>query len=166
MSEKEPVTKEKLDHSGIFDFPALYSFAHAWWKEGNFGVTEEKYEEKVSGNARDIKIEWKITRDLSDYFRAEHKIKFEITGLTEVEVEVDSSRKKMNKGKISIDITSVMVRDKDGKWETSSFNRFMRDIYNKFIIPSRINNIHETIERDAHNFKEEIKKFLELSGRR
>ena len=78
MSEKDRIIEEKISHSGIFDFKSFYSYAHSWFKEEKFGVVEEKYSEKVSGNSRDITIEWLATRKLSDYFKIEIKIEFKI----------------------------------------------------------------------------------------
>ena len=61
MAEKEQVLKEKLEHSGLWDFKGFYSFAHSWLKEEDYDVEEGKYSEKVSGNSRDINFEWKAT---------------------------------------------------------------------------------------------------------
>ena len=108
MAEKDQLIKEKLDHSGLFDFSALYSFAHSWYKTEEYGVIEEKYSEKVSGNARDMDIEWKANKPLSDYFKIEQKLKFEVRELTDVEVEIDGKKRKMNKGKISLEICFTM----------------------------------------------------------
>src|SRR3989344_3219401 len=127
MAERDLILKEKLEHSGIFDFPEFYSFAHSLFKEEGYGVNEDKYSEKVSGNKREISIEWKATRDMSDYFKFQIKIKFEISDMTEVEAEINGEKKKMNKGKISVEIEGILVKDKDGKWENSPFNRFLRD---------------------------------------
>src|SRR3972149_7754904 len=104
MVEKDQIIKEKLDHAGIFNFSELYTFMHMWLKDNLYGVNEEKYSEKVSGAARDISFEWKATRKMSDYFKIEHTIKVEIAGLTEVEVEIDGKKKKMNRGKIAMEI--------------------------------------------------------------
>lgn len=166
MAEREQVLKEKLEQSGIFDFPSFYSFAHSWFKEEGYGVDEEKYAEKTDGAKRDITVEWKAYRRLTDYFRVEHKIKFDISGLTDVEVEVDGQKKTMNKGKVVAEITSTLVMDPQSKWDTSPFNRFMRDLYNKYIIPSRVDASKDKASDDGKKFKEELKAFLDLTGRR
>ena len=167
MAEKQQAIKEKIEFSGLFDFKALYSFAHSWFKEGRYGVTEEKYSEKVTKeNKKDIEIEWLASKDISDYFKVENKIKFEISGLSEVEAEIDGKRKKMNEGRISIEITGTLIKDKDSKWDTSPMYRFMRDVYNKFIIPFRINELKGELTNDVISFKEEIKAFLDLTGKR
>ncbi|MBI2452129.1 hypothetical protein HYV50_03565 [Candidatus Pacearchaeota archaeon] len=166
MPDKELVLKEKMEHEGLFDYPGFYAFAHSWLKEQQYGVNEEKYNEKVEGNKRDIEIEWKATRGLSDYFKIEHKIKFDIKNLVDVEVEIDGTKKKMNKGKLSVEISGTLIRDPDSKWETSPFSRFVRDFYNKYIIPSRVNEMKEIVSKDVRELKEKMKMFLDLLGRR
>lgn len=166
MVEKDQITKEKIKHKGLFDFAKLYSFAHSWWREREFGVTEEKYEEKVSGNSRNINIEWKIGKNISDYFRFEYKVKFSIAGMTEVETEIDGEKKKLNNGEVEVEVAGILVRDRSSKYDSSPFNRFIRDVYSKYVIPSRIEGTEEKNRENAVSFKEEIKAFLGLTGRR
>ena len=166
MAERDQIGKEKVEHSGLFDFPGLYSFAHSWFMNEEYGVNEERYSEKVSGEKRDIKIEWKATKKISDYFKIEFKVVFEISEMEEVKVEIEGKQGKMNKGKISIDVTAVLIKDHENKWDTTPFNRFLRDVYNKFIIPSRINSVETLVFQKMVRFKEDIKAFLELTGRR
>ena len=166
MAEKENVIKEKMEHSGVFSFPAFYSFAHAWFRQENYFVSEGRYSEKNSGTKKDILIEWMVSKDLSDYFKIEMKIKFVITDLTDVEVEIDGKKSNSNKGKIEAEITANIVRDLKSKWDMSAFTRFARDFYDRFIIPSQVFKIKMIIADDAKKFKEELKTFLELSGRR
>lgn len=167
MAEKEQVLKEKLEHSGFWDFKGLYSFAHAWLKEEDYDVEEEKYSEKVGSNsARDINFEWKATKQSSDYFKRELKLRFEIKELTEVEVEVDGKKKKMNKGKINVEIKGTLITDPESKWEVTQFYRFLRDVYNKYVVPNRVDSVQGQISDDVVGLKEELKAYLELSGRR
>src|SRR3989344_2025836 len=155
MADKDLIIRERMDHSGLFDFAALYSFAHSWFKEEGYGIDETRYSEKVKGDARDITIEWRIIKTLSDYFKIEHSVKFEIKGLTEVEAEIDGTRKKMNRGSVAIEIRGTLIKDPESKWETSAFMRFSRDIYNKYIIPARIVSMRERVSGDVQDFKEE-----------
>ena len=166
MPEKDLVIKEKIEHTGLFDFPAFYSYAHSWFVNELYGVIEEKYSEKVSGNKRDLLIEWKAAKKLSDYFKIEIAVKYEITDMTEVEAEIDGKTKKMNNGKVVAEIKGALIKDYESKWETSVFSKFAREIYNKYIIPSRVFAMNDKTGEDVKKFKEELKAFLELSGRR
>ena len=167
MAEKELIIREKMDHSGIFNFSDVYTYAYRWLNdEEKYGVTEEKYSEKVSGGAREITIEWVAIKKMSDYYKIELKIKFEITGLTDVEVEIEGKKQKMNKGKVAIDIKGNLIIDPDSKWDTTAFTRFMRDFYDKYIIPRRIDNMKDLVFAKVADFKDSIKSILELTGKR
>ncbi len=165
MAEKEEIYKEKVEYSGIFNFASIYTFAHSWLKEEGFKVSEDKYAEKTSGNKRDIDIEWKAGKEISDYFKAEFKIKFEIRDMVDVEVEIEGKNQTANKGKMTFEIKGVIAKDHKGKWETSPFSRMMRDIYNKYIIPSRVDSTEDFIINKAKDLKEQVKLFLEVSAK-
>jgi len=166
MTDKELILKEKVEHAGLFDFAGFYAFAHAWFKEQKYGVNERKYSEKVKGNARDLRIEWIATKTLSDYFKIEQEVTFEIWGMTEVEVEIDGEKKKMNRGTISAEIKGTLIKDHDSKWDSSPQWRFLREIYNKYLIPARVYDIKNKVENDVREFKDELKGFLDLIGKR
>lgn len=167
MVEKDLIIKEKLDHSGLFNFSELYSYMHSWFKNNLYGVNEEKYSEKVSGASRDISFEWKAAKKISDYFRIEDMIKVDVVGLTEVEVEIDGKKKRMNKGKITMEIKGILLKDPKNTWdETVPVYKFLREAYDKYIIPQRINSVVERVEVEARAFKDEVKAYLELTGKR
>ncbi len=166
MAEKDQVVKEKIDHSGIFDFASFYSYAHSWLKDEEYGVVEEKYSEKVSEKGRDITIEWKATKQSSDYFKTEISVKFDIKGLTEVEAEIDGKKKKMNKGSIAVELKGTLVRDPDSNWESSPFNRFIHGVYTKYVIPARIDGMQGKVFGDITSLKEGMKSFLSLTAKR
>src|SRR3989344_9222627 len=117
MAEKNILIKEVLEHVGIFSFSDFYEYAYKWFKGEDYGVIEEKYAEKVSGSARDYTVEWKATKDLSDYFKIEISMKVEIKNATEVEVEMDGVKRKMNKGFMRMELKGTLIRDPSSKWD-------------------------------------------------
>lgn len=166
MAEKEVLIKEGLEHKGVFNFSDYYEFAYKWLKDEGYDVIEEKYEEKVSGNSRDIAIEWKAGQKMTDYFKFDIGVRFLILGATDVEVEIEGSRKKMNKGKIEMGIKGTIVKDPESKWDEAPVSRFLRDTYNKYIIPKQIEKQEDKLKDDIQDFQEALKAFLELQGRR
>lgn len=166
MADKREIIKEKLDHSGIFNFSDFYSYAFSWLKELKYIITEDKYNETLDGNKRNIYLEWTAIKDLSDYFKIELKLKFNVRGLTDVEIEIDDEKKKSNKGSISVELKGTLIKDPEGKWEKTPSWRFLRDFYNKYIIPSRINDMEGMVAGNIINLKDDMKAFLELSGKR
>ena len=166
MAERDNVIREKHDYSGLVDFSGFYSFCWGWFKNELYGVDEIKYAEKVSGNSRDIDIEWRATKPISDYFKIDFRLVFEIRELSDVEVEVEGKKKNMNKGKISVEIRGALVRDPDSKMDRSPVLKFFREIYSKYVIPGRIEDMKLKVSGDAQTFNEEMKAYLDLIGRR
>lgn len=166
MAEKDLLIKEKLEHVGLFSFDDLYSYAYGWFKEEGYGVTEEKYSEKHSNGAKDITVEWKCAKGMSDYFKVEIGVKFEVLGLIEVEVEQEGKKKKTNKGRVTIEAKGVLVQDPSSKWDESPTYKFMRELYSKYIIPGRVDTMEGKVGGDVRDFKEKLKIFLESTGRR
>jgi hypothetical protein len=167
MADKDLLVKEKVDHSGIFSFSGLYSFAHSWLKDKeDYGVIEDKYTEKVSGDKRDIRIEWTATKKLGDYFKIEIKLEFNAIEMTDVEVEIDGQKKKMNKGKVTVEVKGALIKDYSSKWEEKPFNKFLREVYNKYIIPQRVEGLEDKVRADTKMLKDDMKAFLDTTGRR
>jgi hypothetical protein len=164
MADKEQIVSEKLEHEGLFSFPAVYKFAHSWLRNKNYLVNEKKYTEKVSGDKKDIKIEWEVSRKMSDYFKNDINIKFEITGMSEVEVEIDGKTKKMNQGKMLIEFKGSLIKDPNNEWNATPFYRFLRDTYNKYIIPKRVDDMEGKLFSDVTDLKDEIKALIEIAG--
>ena len=67
---------------------------------------------------------------------------------------------------VSESIKGVLVRDPDSAWDAKPFYKFIRDVYNKYIIPGRVDVMEDKVRSDVKDFKEQIKAFLELSGKR
>jgi len=167
MAEKDVILKEKVKYSGYGDFKGIYSYAHDWIKQEGYNVVEEQYTEKVKGNTKDLEIVWKASKQISDYFKIEVDLKWRILGLEDVEVEIDGKKKKMNKFiEIGIDIKGTLVKDYKNEWNKSATTKFFKEIYNKFVIPSRTEQMREKVESIVQDFKEEMKALLELTGKK
>lgn len=167
MSEKEQIFSSKIKYDGIMDFPATYKFGYDWLsQEKEFNMSESAYKEKIKGDSKELEIEWKGFAKATDYFKFEIKVEIKVLGLTDVEIVQDGIKKKLNKGSIEIKIKGTLVRDYDGKFEKSSTQKFMRSIYEKWVIPSRIDEYEGKLIGICDEFLSQVKSFLDLSGRR
>ncbi len=167
MVEKDTVAKEKLKYSGLADFKEVYKFARDWfWKE-DFNLIEDNYTEKIAGNSKEIEIEWTASKKITDYFRITYKVKWRILGMTEVEVEIDGQRKKMNKFvELGMEVKGILEKDYSSKWEVSPVFKFFKEIYQKYVIPQRTWEKEGQVRDIAQDFREEMKAFLELTGKK
>ncbi|MEK6927287.1 MAG: hypothetical protein AABX11_02540 [Nanoarchaeota archaeon] len=166
MPEKDVLIKEKLEHVGLFDYGEFYAYAYNWFKNENYSIVENKYTEKAGGSSRDIEFEWTAGSKLSDYFKSEINFKIVVDGMSDVEVEIDGKKKKMNKGRVRMEFKGVLHRDIAGKYESTGFYMFLRGIYNKYVIPNRVDVMEDKVKDDTRDFKEKLKAFLEMSGKR
>jgi hypothetical protein len=167
MVEKDTVIKENVKFSGVGNFKEAYNHAHDLLSEDDYSITENTYSEKVSGNGKDIDIVWSCSKKLTDYFKSSIAVRWKIIGMSDVEGEIDGKKVRMNKfADFKIDIKGVLEKDYSGKWEGSAIHKFFKEIYHKYVIPGRTEEMEEKVENIVKGFKEEMKSFLELTAKR
>ena len=166
--EKDTIFSSMVKYNGIFSFPDFYKFCYDWLKEETLfeKLIENKYEEKLTGESKKIIVEWTGEKKLTDYFRFDMKLKFTIDNLTNVEINQGGAKVKTNQGSAKIEVKGILVRDYKGKFERSAFNKFMRGIYEKWVITPRIEEFEDKISRDSDEFLSQTKAYLDLEGRK
>ena len=167
MTEKQQIFSSKVKYDGIFSFSSFYKFCYDHLtEEFGFYIAELKYAEKIMGDAKEIKIEWEGDKKITDYFKYIIKIDFNIIGLKNVEVQREGGKIQTNKGSVEINMKGILVSDYEGKYDTSPTLRFFRGVYEKWIIPSTIEQIEEKLISHCDGFLGEAKAYLDLEGKR
>ena len=167
MVEKDKIFSSKIKYGGIFPFSDFYKFCYEWLTtEEGFDLSEDKYTEKIKGDAKDVKYEWTATKKATDYIKFEIKINVEIIALKKVEVVQNNQKIKTNDGSIEIKVKGTMLRDYEGKFESSAFQKFLRSIYEKWIITSTIDQFEEKLVGTCDDFLSQAKAYLALEGKK
>lgn len=167
MAEKDTIFSSSIKYNGIFSFKDFYQFCYDWLtEETGLSISEDKYQEKLSGDTKEILVEWSCSRKLTDYFKFEAKVKLDAKPLKNVQISEGGAKVDTNKGGIKISIKGTLVRDYDGKFETTAFKKFLRGIYEKWIIPSRVDQFEDKIIGDCDEFLGQAKAYLDLEGKR
>ena len=167
MAEKETIFSSTIKYNGIFSFKDFYKFCYEWiTEEMDMEISENKYEEKITGDSKNIVVEWAGEKKLTDYFRFDIKINFELMGLKNVEVAVGGTKVTTNNGSAKISVKGILVRDYEGKFEMSAFNKFLRSIYEKWVIVARIKEYEDKIAGACDEFLSQTKAYLDLEGKR
>jgi hypothetical protein len=163
MAEKDKVFSSKIKYSGIVNFADFYKFCYEWLRD-EMGVTmsENKYAEKLSGDSKSIDVEWSGSSLLSDYFKMDIKVTFKVTGLTNIEID----KVKTNKGSVEIGIGGTLVKDYNGKFEKTAFQKVLRGFYEKTVIPSRVEQMQGKVIGGCDEFLAQAKAYLDLEGKR
>jgi len=63
-------------------------------------------------------------------------------------------------------VDSNLIRDYKGRFEMSAFNKFLRSIYEKWVIVSRVKGFENKIREDSDEFIGQAKAYLDLEGKR
>jgi len=167
MAEKETVYTSKVKYNGVLSFKDFYKFCYEWLTgEVGLNITESKYSEKIKGDSKDIEIKWNCKKDITDYFQMESDLIFYVFGLKKVEVTQGGKKIETNQGSVELRINSQLVRDYKGKFETNAFNKFLRSIYEKWVIVSRIEEFKEKISEESDEFLGQAKAYLDLEGKK
>jgi hypothetical protein len=164
MAEKDTVFKGKIKQTGIFSFKDLYAFLYDWLKDEGYDVFEKSYSEKVTGDSKQIEITWEATREISDYFKFMMKINWQILGMKSVDVQKDDKKIKMDSGSLEIRFTGVLIKDYEERWENQPFWKFMRAIYEKYIIKSRVEDYQIKLLSEVEEIIAQCKSFLAIEG--
>ena len=83
----------------------------------------------------------------------------------DAEVEQDGKKVSTNKGEVKITIKANLVRDYEDRWEDRPFYKFLRGVYEKYVIRATREEYENDLENKAKEYIQEIKAFLNLSGR-
>jgi len=165
MAEKDKVYGGKINHTGIFNFKDYYSFASNWLKQEGYNLVEKKYAEEITGDTKKLEIVWEAKKKISDYFKFVIKITIMPFNLKSVEIQREGKKIKTNQGGIEIRMQAILVKDYEHKWEDRPIWKFLRGIYDRYIITSRISSYENKLKEEIEEFSAQTKSFLVLEAK-
>jgi hypothetical protein len=167
MAEEETIFSSKISYNGIFSFKDFYKFCYEWLNdEEGLGITEDKYSEKLSGDSKEISVAWSGEKEMTDFFKLQVKVSIDVKNLTKAEINKDGAKISMNKGSVQVGIKGTLVRDYNGKFETTAFKKFLRGIYERWVVPSAIEHNEDKIISICDEFLSQAKAYLDLEGKK
>lgn len=161
------IYKSKIRYNGIFPFKALYDFCYGYLTdELDLQVAETKYAESGTGS-KEINIEWKGQRKLSEYFQKKITVEFVIYGAKEVDVEEEGQKVTKMQGDLKMKIKGELVKDWRGKFEENPFLRDkLKKLYNNVVLNSEIQKLKGKLFKEFDSFVNETRNFLNAEGER
>jgi len=167
MVEKDVIFKNRMKKRGNFTFKDYYQFCFDWiTEEMDMDLAEKKYSEKIKETGKEIEVIWECEKKLTDYFRFDMEVRFEIKTMKTIEVVKDGKKITTNNGEIKTKVKGTLVRDYQSKFERTAFVKFSRSVYEKWVIRSRVEQFEEKIFVDCDEFLSQAKAWLDLEGKR
>lgn len=167
MPEKDTIFSSKIKFTGVFSFADFYQFCYKWLTDQEeLTISEDSYSEKITGDTKNLTIKWTCSRKITDYFKYEIKIVYLIMSMASIEVVQNGAKVKTNRGYIEVGVKGTLVRDYEGKFEKRAFQKFMRGIYEKWIIVSRVKEYEDKLVGVCDDFLNQAKAWLDLEGKK
>jgi len=166
MAEKDTIFSEKVKYTGIWDFAQVYRFLYDLLVDKGYTVKEKGYSEKVKADGKEIEIKWEAKKKISDYFRFVLKLDWLILGMTKVEVQREGAKVSMNKGYLEIKFSAVLEKDYEHRWENSGFLKFLRGVYDRYIIKGRIDDYEDRLMEEVDDAIAQMKSYVAIEGKK
>lgn len=164
--EKDRIFKGNVKQKGIYNFKDLYEFLYDYLLDQNFDIFETKYTEKVEGESKNLEIVWTATREISDYFRIEIRLHWFVFGMKKIKVKKEGKEITMDSGTIEIKMEGYLQKDFENRWENHPFWKFLRGLYDRYIIKSRVNDHEIKVFEETNEVATQAKSFLAVEGRK
>lgn len=165
MAEKDQVYKGKIIQKGIFNFKDVYEFLYDYLGDENYDVDEVKYVEKIKGDEKDMEIIWNCTKEVSDYFKNEITLTWAILGMKKAKVKKGDQEIIMDSGTVEIKFTAALIKDYESRWENNAPMKFLRGLYDRYIIRNKIDEYNVKVWEEIHDIIEQTKSFLAIEGK-
>ena len=162
MAQKKDVYKAAVKQVGYWNYGDLYIMTFNWLKDEGYKVFEEKYDEKLSAAGKEIIIKWVAKKKITDYFMYHIQLDWHILTMKDAEVEIDGKKVKTNKGEVKIDFKGTIINDYEARWEDKPLWKFLRSIYEKYVIRETVDEYEDDLEDDVRNMIKDTKAFLRI----
>jgi len=165
MAQKKEVYKEKLKQTGHWKYTDVYNLAFSDLKDAGYKIKEDLYNEKLSSNGKEIIIKWEANKKVTDYFKFQIEMNWHILGMKDAEVEIDGKKVNTNKGEVEIKFKANIIKDYEKRWEDKPFWKFLRGVYERYIIRETVDEYEGDLEDDLKDIIKDIKAFLRIPAK-
>jgi len=164
MAQKKSVYKETFKQTGYWKYSDTYNMMFHWLKDRNYKVFEEMYNEKLLSIGKEVIIKWRAERKVTDYFKFQIILDWHILGMKDAEVEIDGKKISTNKGEVEVIFKASIIKDYEKRWEDKPFWKFLRGVYEKYVIRETVDEFEDDLENEAKELISDFKAFLKIPG--
>lgn len=163
MAEKRIlIDNEVLTYQGLFDLRALMRIVDKFFHDRRYDKLETKNFEEVYEEGKQVTVEMRPYRKVSDYAKIQIRIYMVASNLKEVEIEKDGVKQKILRGKAQFSFDAYLITDYEHKWDGMPTYYFLRSMFDKFLYKRHTDEWEKTAIKDCRGVQDEIKSFLNM----
>ena len=138
-----PTPTVYIQYKGIFDMQDVYDSIVTFFRDKKFKFYERQQRYRKPGPfGPEVWYQFEATREVEDYYEWIVTVHIETYDVHEVEVVAkDGTKKKMDKGKIWIQLYGKVETDPEKLWEKSAFLAQLKSFYNKYVIRKKYEGV-------------------------
>ena len=145
-------------YEGVFDFKELLEIIKEFCDKRGYDIDEKLYNNKVKGDFKNTSIKWTADRKIDDYNKCVVKLTINLNDYKEGHVD----GRKVVDGNLKIIFNGEVERDYDEKWKKSPTKKFLRALYEKYIVESKQDKVNSSLKNLIDDLKNEIRLYLKV----
>lgn len=163
MAERSLVINRlKYSYEGLFDASEFYNLISSYFYERGWEWYEKMNEEQVTPSGKQIRLVLRPWKDVSDYHKAEIKMKINLINIKEVEVEQSGQQLQLNQGIIKITTDAYILSDRKDKWTITEkpFYWFLALVMERYFYRNYLTKFNNWLKSDVDDLFIRIKMYL------
>ena len=129
--DKDPLGRTVLKQRGNLDFQKVYASIKDWFNAHDYDINEKDYTHTVRGHGDEYKMNIIGDKDINSY------VNFHI------DIMIFAPEIKKDSGNMRMSIEPSLDLDYRGYFNKNSFTRFLKYVYNNYIIYKKIKTYYE-----------------------
>lgn len=132
-----------VQYKGVFDMQDLYESIADFFMQKKFKFYEKQQRYRKPGPfGVEILYQFEATRKIEDYYMWRVGVTIETFDMHDVEVVMkNGTRKKMQKGRLWVQVTHAAVTDYEKNFEKNAFVAHIKSFYNKYVVRKKYEGV-------------------------
>ena len=163
MAERQLVVdKERISYEGLFLVKDLIKLFYEWCSNKGYVPIESKHSEVTKDDGKYVEIDFDPFKKVTDFSKNVFKIKLLCSNVTDIIMEQEGQKKKLNQGKIQLVFTGWLETDYEHRWETKPIFYVIRTFFEKYVYGRFVAGYHTAIKKDLKELQDSYKAYLNL----
>lgn len=163
MAERQVVVdQEKINYEGLFLIKDLIKIVYDWANDKGYVPLEPRHTEVIKDNIKTVEIDFTPYKKVTDFAKNLFQIKLTCSDITEVVIEQEGKRKKIDQGKVQIVFTAWLETDYEQRWETKPIFYILRTAFEKYVYTPFLSGYRDAIRTDTTTLQDQFKSYLNL----